>query len=250
MNRSRLAPALLCAVLLAGVALGACSTTSGGTPVTLSTTTTAGATDAGPTTSTTAEPDASEGKELFVYAPEEGDCIDLRATGDQGATTTRALPDANATPQGSKELILRLDCNLPHQYEVIAVVPAGLPGTPDEPALDRRGQAAVPAGVRRLRGHAVPGLVARGGLGPAERGAAGPQGPADRLPRLRPRRQAGRLGPRLRPLKPGLLHALGTTLSSSKPSTTPSSPCEPNRRHRVRPVARIRPQSRSEPATN
>ena len=89
----------------------------------------------GPTTSTTAEPDASEGKELFVYAPEEGDCIDLRATGDQGAATTRALPDANATPHGSKELILRLDCNLPHQYEVIAVVPAGLPGTPDEPAL-------------------------------------------------------------------------------------------------------------------
>ena len=247
MNRSRLAPALLCAVLLAGVALGACSTTSGGTPVTLSTTTTAGAADAGPTTSTTAEPDASEGKELFVYAPEEGDCIDLRATGDQGATTTRALPDANATPHGSKELILRLDCNLPHQYEVIAVVPAGLPGTPDEPALDRRGQAAVPAGVRRLRGHAVPGLVARGRLGPAERGAAGPQGPADRLPGLRPRRQAGRLGPRLRPLNPACstLSAPRSRTPSPRPrATQPQAPQAPLA------VARIRPQSRSEPATN
>jgi hypothetical protein len=135
LTRSRLAPTLLGAVLIAGAALGACSTTSGGTPVTLSTTTTTGTVDPGPTTSTTAEPDASEGKQLFVYAPEEGDCIDLRATGDQGAATTRALPDANATPHGSKELILRLDCNLPHQYEVIAVVPSGLAGTPDEAAL-------------------------------------------------------------------------------------------------------------------
>ena len=135
MTRPRLAPALLSAVLVAGVALGACSTTSGGTPVTLSTPTTAATADPGPTTSTTAEPDASVGKQLFVYAPEVGDCIDLRATGDQGASTTRTLPDANATPHGSKELILRLDCNLPHQYEVIAVVPAGLPGTPDEPAM-------------------------------------------------------------------------------------------------------------------
>ena len=190
MTRSRLAPALLSAVLVAGAALGACSTTSGGTPVTLSTTTTAGAADPGPTTSTTAEPDASEGKELFVYAPEEGDCIDLRATGDQGATTTRALPDANATPHGSKELILRLDCNLPTSTRSSPSSPAGLPGTPDEAALDRRGQAAVPAGVRRLRGHPVPGLVTRGRLGAAERGAAGPQDPADRLPGLRPHRQA------------------------------------------------------------
>ena len=66
----------------------------------------------------------------------EGDCIDLRATGDQGAASTRAEPDANATPHGSNELILRLDCNLPHQYEVIARGPRRPPGRqPDEPAL-------------------------------------------------------------------------------------------------------------------
>lgn len=134
MSCSRLAPALLVAAL-AAIGLGACSTTSGGTPVTLSTTTTAGAADPGPTTSTTAEPDASQGKQLFVYAPQEGDCIDLRATGDGGAATTRSQPDANATPHGSTELILRLDCNLPHQYEVIAVVDPGIAGEPDDAAL-------------------------------------------------------------------------------------------------------------------
>jgi hypothetical protein len=135
MTPSRTAPVVLAAALVGAVALGACSTTSGGTPVSLSTTTTAPAAEAGPTTSTTAEPDASVGKQLFVYAPSEGDCIDLRATGDGGATTTRARPDANATPRGSNELILRLDCSLPHQYEVIAVVDSGLTGEPDEASL-------------------------------------------------------------------------------------------------------------------
>jgi len=136
MTSSRAAHTLLATALsaAAAVALGACSTTSGGTPVSLSTTTTAAA-DAGPTTSTTAEPDAAVGKQLFVYAPEQGDCIDLRATGDGGAATTRAQPDANATPRGSNELILRLDCNLPHQYEVIAVVDSGVTGEPDDAAL-------------------------------------------------------------------------------------------------------------------
>ena len=136
MTRLRSAPAIviLLAVLGAVAGLASCSTTSGGTPVTLSTTTTT-TVDPGPTTSTTAEPAASEGKAFYLYAPAEGDCVDLRASGAQGAASTRAEPDANATPHGSNEMILRLDCNLPHQYEVIAVVPAGLPGQPDEPAL-------------------------------------------------------------------------------------------------------------------
>ena len=134
MTRLRSVSLALATVLVATLA-AACSTTSGGTPVTLSTTTTAGA-DAGPTTSTTAEPSASAGQELFVYAPVEGDCIDLRATGDQGPVTTRSQPDENATPRSPNELILRLPCDLPHQYEVIAVVEAGLPGEPDEAALE------------------------------------------------------------------------------------------------------------------
>jgi hypothetical protein len=136
MLRSHLSPTLLVTglALAVALALGACSQTSGGTPVTLSTTTTVGA-DAGPTTTTTAEPDADAGKEFFVYAPVEGDCIDLRAVGDEGPATTRSVPEENATPRGENELIVRLPCDLPHQYEVIAVVEGGLPGEPDEAAL-------------------------------------------------------------------------------------------------------------------
>jgi hypothetical protein len=134
----------LAALGLLGAVAG-CSTTSGGTPVTLSTTTTAGATDAESTTSTTAEPAASEGKELFVYAPVEGDCIDLRATGDNGTATTRARPDVDATPRGSKELILRLPCELPHQYEVIAVVDSGLPRDADDAAYVQAAKTRCPA---------------------------------------------------------------------------------------------------------
>jgi hypothetical protein len=103
--------------------------------VTLSTTTTAPAGDTGPTTTTTAEPPASAGREFFVYAPVEGDCIDLRATADGGSTTTRERPDVDATPRARTELILRLPCELPHQYEVIAVVDAGLPRDASDEAL-------------------------------------------------------------------------------------------------------------------
>lgn len=125
----------LLGLLLAVLVAAGCSTTSGGTPVTLSTTTTVDPATDGPTTSTTAEPKASEGKELYVYAPVEGDCIDLRATSDDGPATTRSRPEPNATPRGSNELVLRLDCGLPHQYEVISVVPSGLTGDPGDEAL-------------------------------------------------------------------------------------------------------------------
>lgn len=115
--------ALVTLAVVATVAVTACSTTSGGTPVTLSTTTTAGAD--GPTTTTTAEPAADAGTQLFVYAPVEGDCIDVRTTTDDGgAATTPGRPDEDATPRGEQQLVLRLDCQLPHQYEVIAVVEA------------------------------------------------------------------------------------------------------------------------------
>lgn len=132
--------------VLAGLAgLAGCSTTSGGTPVTLSTTTTAGAGDEGPTTTTTAEPPASAGKELFVYAPIEGDCIDLRVTANGGAVTTRERPDVDATPRGTNELVLRLPCELPHQYEVIAVVDPGLPKGASDEALVAAAKTKCPA---------------------------------------------------------------------------------------------------------
>jgi hypothetical protein len=130
--RPRLAATLLLALAASGLA--ACSTTSGGTPVTLSTTTTVPVGEDGPTTTTTAEPPASAGKELYVYAPVEGDCIDLRATGQDGPATTRTNPEDDATPRGENELILRLPCDLPHQYEVISVVTAEVAGDTDDDA--------------------------------------------------------------------------------------------------------------------
>ncbi|HEY6531726.1 MAG TPA: hypothetical protein VIY72_05445 [Acidimicrobiales bacterium] len=101
------------------------------------TTTSSTTPEALPQTTTTSEPAAGVGKEFFVYAPVEGDCIDLRATGPDGATTTRAVPEEDATIRGTNQLILRLDCGLPHQYEVIAVVGPDLPKTPtpDDVAL-------------------------------------------------------------------------------------------------------------------
>lgn len=137
MPTSRTVPALLTSILVVGAALAlvGCSTTTGGAPLVTTTVTTAA--NALPVTTTTSEPAASEGKQFFVYAPVEGDCIDLRSTGDGGAATTQAAPDDDATPRSSSQLILRLDCQLPHQYEVIAVVPAGLrtDPPPDDAAL-------------------------------------------------------------------------------------------------------------------
>ena len=108
--------------VVVGAFAGSCSSTSPTTTATDSTETTAV-----PETTTTLEPAVEEGKQLFVYSPTEGDCIDLRAKGLVGAFTTKEAPGADATPRTSSQLILRLDCGLPHQYEVIAVVGAGLP---------------------------------------------------------------------------------------------------------------------------
>ena len=236
MTSSRSAPALVATAiaLAAALGLGACSTTSGGTPVTLSTTTTAGA-DLGPTTSTTAEPDAAAGTKLFVYAPEAGDCIDLRATTDNGATTTRDLPEADATPHGSNELILRLDCELPHQYEVIAVASADLPGEPDDGRADHGRQEAVPSRVLDLRGHAVPDLRPGGRLGAPQRRPTRPWRPADRLPRVRHHRQAHRVGARLGPLARIDPAGAGPTGSTGRSLSGPRSGAGASHRTRAAP---------------
>ncbi len=190
----------LAAVVAVGLAtLAGCSTTSGGTPVTLSTTTTVPA-GAGPTTSTTAEPSASVGKELYVYAPVEGDCIDLRATGDDGPATTRSQPDANATPRGSNELILRLDCALPHQYEVIAVVPAGLPDDPGDEALIAAAKLLCPPAFATYVGTPYQSSELEVGWILPSVEQRGARCPGHRLPGLRPRRQAHRARARLGPL--------------------------------------------------
>ncbi len=116
---------LLVAGALLGVAAG-CSKDASGSSVGTTTSTTAVPVE----TTTTLEPSKAEGKEFFVYGPVEGDCIDLRTNADGDAVTTQPTPGTDATPQGSAQIILRLDCSLPHQYEVISVVEAGLPGDP------------------------------------------------------------------------------------------------------------------------
>ncbi len=133
-------PALAAAASL----LGGCTTTTGGSAPSSSSTST---TEAPAGTTTTSEPSASEGKELYVYAPVEGDCIDLRGTSEGGARTTRPTPGPDATPRSSNQLVLRLPCELPHQYDVIAVVDAGLPKQPppDDAALTTAAKQLCPA---------------------------------------------------------------------------------------------------------
>ena len=116
-------------VVIASVALLACSSSSkssSSSTTTASTTTTA----PGPTTTTTIEPESGVGRISFVYGPAVGDCIDLRSVATGKAVTTRATPAVDATLKSDKDVILRLSCDLPHQYEVIATPEAGLAPTP------------------------------------------------------------------------------------------------------------------------
>lgn len=99
------------------------------------TTTTASATPQS-TTSTTLEPEAGVGRIAYVYGPVVGDCIDLRSMATGRAVTTRALPGQDATQKSDKDVILRMGCDLPHQYEVMAVLDAGLPRDP-APTLEQ-----------------------------------------------------------------------------------------------------------------
>jgi hypothetical protein len=127
----RLSPlALVVGVLAIGVlVLGACSSSSkSSTPSSTTTTTTTAA--PGETTTTTLEPEAGVGRLSFVYGPAVGDCIDLRSMASGKAATTRAVPAVDATLKTEKDVILRLSCDLPHQYEVIATPTAELPATP------------------------------------------------------------------------------------------------------------------------
>lgn len=119
----------LAILVLASVALAACSSSSkssSSSSTTASTTTTA----PGPTTTTTLEPEAGVGRISFVYGPNVGDCIDLRSVASGKAVTTRAVPSVDATLKTDKDVILRLNCELPHQYEVIATPTAGLAPDP------------------------------------------------------------------------------------------------------------------------
>lgn len=118
------------AVLVVGaLALAACTTSSKPASKTaLTTTTTAAA--GGPATTTTLEPESGAGQLRYVYGPTVGDCIDLRSMATGRAVTTRATPAQDATQKTEKDVIVRFGCDLPHQYEVMAVLDAGLPRDP------------------------------------------------------------------------------------------------------------------------
>ena len=125
----RLRLSLAAFVIVIAVALASCSSSSKSstTATTAACTTT---TTPGPTTTTTLEPEAGVGRISFVYGPVVGDCIDLRSVATGKAVTTRATPAVDATMKSDKDVMLRLNCDLPHQYEVTGTPEAGLAPTP------------------------------------------------------------------------------------------------------------------------
>lgn len=78
-------------------------------------------------TTTTMEPEGGTGRLFYVYSPSVGDCIDLRVLTDGMARTTRRVPGTDATIRASDQVIVRFDCGVPHQYEVMEIVSAGFP---------------------------------------------------------------------------------------------------------------------------
>ena len=89
-------PAIVATVVVAIVALAGCS----GKPATTAATTTT----APPETTTTTEAPLSAGKQISFYVPVVGDCFDVRS--------------APKTPT----IYLKLDCSLPHESEVFAIL--------------------------------------------------------------------------------------------------------------------------------
>lgn len=94
------------------------------------TTTTTVASSGDQATTTTLEPEAGVGTLLYLYTPVVGDCIDHRTMIDGRASTTRSTPDQNASLRATGQVIVRLDCEIPHQYEVIAVDTTEVAKTP------------------------------------------------------------------------------------------------------------------------
>ena len=109
-------------VLVGLLLLASCGTSTSATVEKIDpTTTTTAAPSGGQATTTTLAPEAGVGTLLYIYTPVVGDCIDHRTMIDGRASTTRSTPDQNASLRATGQVIVRLDCELPHQYEVISV---------------------------------------------------------------------------------------------------------------------------------
>ena len=98
-RRTRPSTAALAAALLA-LAAG-CSGDDGSTAPTTT------ATTEPPPTTTTTEAAVDAGERIYVYEPSVGDCFDRRTLEQE---------------EGGERIVLLLDCELPHQFEVYAVV--------------------------------------------------------------------------------------------------------------------------------
>lgn len=122
-RRARSTSGAVAVVTLALLALAGCSSDGGGEAV--DGTTTTAVTEPTTTTSTTEAP-AEDGQAVYVYTPAIGDCFDRRQLDPE---------------QGGPRVILLLDCELPHSFEVFGVFefddaalrpptgdPAGFPG--------------------------------------------------------------------------------------------------------------------------
>ena len=130
-TRTAFTPAVVGMLLL----VASCGTSTSATVEKIDpTTTTAAAASDGQATTTTVEPEAGVGTLLYLYTPVVGDCIDHRTMIDGRASTTRTTPDQNASLRASGQVIVRLDCELPHQYEVISVDTSEVAKSPPQSA--------------------------------------------------------------------------------------------------------------------
>lgn len=79
-----------------------------------------------PSTTTTTEAPLEAGTQIFVYVPQVGDCFDRRKI------------ERSASTSGQTDIVLKLDCSLPHRNEVFAVLdyPANDDVFPGEKALE------------------------------------------------------------------------------------------------------------------
>lgn len=127
------------------VLAGACTTGSS----TVATTTTAPTTTLTPEVSTTTQVPLSDGRLLFVYNPEPGQCFDVRDAED---TARRPLRVNASLAEG--EAVVLLDCGQPHQYEVSAIVAVPAPpiDRPSDELLTAEAKRACPPQLSALVG--------------------------------------------------------------------------------------------------
>jgi hypothetical protein len=106
------------ALLLASVGGGCSSSRDGSLP--------SAETTSIPASTTTTEPPLDVGRQVFVYTPTVGECFDRRQ-----------LDERPATGPQQTDIVLVLDCSLPHQNEVFSVIemPSSSREYPGEPAM-------------------------------------------------------------------------------------------------------------------